>query len=197
MSGGPITVLLDAARGGDQTAMDRLFAAVYGELKKLARSQRRRWQGNDTLNTTALIHEVFIKLSGGEKQSFANRVHFYATASKAMRQILINYAQRQSAAKRGGDAVQVELREAHLATQTTVEELLRLHELLTPLESDSPRRCRVVECRVFGGMSVEETAEALGISPATVKRDWQVASARLFRDLRQGADEGEPSDAGE
>jgi RNA polymerase sigma factor (TIGR02999 family) len=182
MSGGPITVLLEATRAGDETATDRLFAAVYGELKKLAHSHRRRWRGNDTLNTTALIHEAFIKLSGPDEQpSFANRTHFYATASKAMRQILVNYAERQSTAKRGGDAVRVPLDDIHFVTETTAEELLDLDRLLGELESDNPRRCRIVECRVFGGMSVEETAQALGISPATVKRDWQISSAWLYQ----------------
>lgn len=189
MSTGPITHLLAAARDGDPEATDRLFATVYDELRKLARFHRRRWQGNETLNTTALIHEAFIRLSDPRDRLFANRTHFYATASKAMRQILVRYAERQRARKRGGDARAVPLDEADLLDDTTMEELLNLHELLTGLEADSPRRCRVVECRVFGGMSIDETSDALGISPATVKRDWQVASAWLHRaisgDVRQ------------
>jgi RNA polymerase sigma factor (TIGR02999 family) len=100
-----ITLLLEAAKTGDATATQRLFASVYAELKLLARAHRRRWQGNETINTTALIHEAFIKLSGSE--GYANRTHFYATASKAMRQILVNYAEQQRTEKRGGDRVQV------------------------------------------------------------------------------------------
>lgn len=179
-----ITTLLHAARHGDAAATDRLFSRVYAELKTLARANRRRWQGNETLNTTSLIHEVFIKFSGGQAPSFESRTHFFATASKAMRQVLVNYARAQRTTKRGGGALQVELKEAHLKTEATVDELLAIDELLAGLEAKSPRRCRVVECRVFGGMSVPETAEALGISRATVKRDWQLATVELYRRLQ-------------
>lgn len=179
-----ITTLLDASRRGEANATDRLFAAVYAELRAIARSQRRRWIGNETINTTALIHEAFIKLAAPEPADFANRTHFYATAARAMRQILVNYSEQQHAAKRGGDRVQVPLEEAEFVTATTADELLDLEALLLKLEGENPRHCRIVECRVFGGMTIEETAEALGLSPATVKRDWQLASARLYRDLR-------------
>jgi RNA polymerase sigma factor (TIGR02999 family) len=179
-----ITTLLDASRRGEADATDRLFSAVYAELRTIARSQRRRWIGNETINTTALIHEAFIKLASPEPADFANRTHFYATAARAMRQILVNYSEQQHAEKRGGDRVQVPLEEAEFVSTTTADELLDLEALLLKLESENPRRCRIVECRVFGGMTVEETAAALGISPATVKREWQVASARLYRDLQ-------------
>jgi RNA polymerase sigma factor (TIGR02999 family) len=178
-----ITTLLDASRRGEADATDRLFAAVYAELRAIARSQRRRWIGNETINTTALIHEAFIKLAVPEPADFANRTHFYATASRAMRQILVNYSEQQHAGKRGGDRVQVPLEEAEFVSTTTADELLDLEALLLKLEGENPRHCRIVECRVFGGMTIEETAEALGVSPATVKREWQVASARLYRDL--------------
>ena len=184
-----ITILLDAAKRGDRAATERLFSRVYAELKTIARANRRRWRGNETLNTTALIHEVFIKFSGAAAPAFENRTHFYATASRAMRQVLVNYALAQSRVKRGGDAVRVELEDVHLSTSATVEELLSVDELLNALEETDPRRCRVVECRVFGGMSVPETAEALGISPATVKRDWQLASVQLYRKLQKEASE--------
>lgn len=183
VNGDDITVLLGAAKRGDRAATEKLFSRVYAELKTLARANRRRWSGNETLNTTALIHEVFIKFSGGAAPDFDNRTHFYATASRAMRQILTNYARAQNAAKRGGDAVQVELKDVHLSTSATVEELLAVDDLLIALEKEDPRRCRVVECRVFGGMTVAETAAALSISNATVKRDWQLASVQLFRKL--------------
>src|SRR5262252_60192 len=123
-----ITRLLDATRQGDRAATDRLFSAVYGELKVIARSQRRRWVGNETINTTALIHEAFIKLAANEHPTFANRVHFYATAAKAMRQILVNYAEQQRAAKRGGDGVQVSLEEAQFVTEATADELLNVEQ---------------------------------------------------------------------
>ena len=180
----PITRLLNAARSGDLDASAALFSAVYSELQALARSHRRRWRGNPTMNTTALIHEAFLKLAG--PADFANRRHFFATASKAMRQVLVNYAEQQKASKRGGEAVRVTLDEATLASDVSADELLDLHRLLTALEADNPRRCQVVECRVFGGMTIEEVAEALSISPATVKREWQIASAQLYRELQSG-----------
>lgn len=186
----PITRLLEAAQAGDPSATERLFAAIYDELKRVARAQRRRWQGNETLNTTALIHEAFLKLFDGGRPPFASRLHFYATASKAMRHVLVNYAEQQRAAKRGGELVQVPLEEADLVVDATAEELIHLNDLLNRLEADHPRRCRVLECRVFGGMSVEETAEALQISTATVKRDWRLASLELYRAIN--AEETDP-----
>ena len=185
-----ITQMLDATRAGDRAAGERLFSAVYSELKVIARSQRRRWVGNHTINTTALIHEAFIKLSVDTPPTFANRTHFYATASKAMRQILVNYAEQQRAAKRGGDALQVPLEEVEWITDTTADELLDMEKLLEGLEAENPRRCQIVECRLFGGMTVEETADALGISAATVKRQWQIASATIYRELRPSPDAG-------
>lgn len=184
MSKAPITLLLDAARGGDAAATESLFNAVYNELKILASSNRRRWQGNETMNTTALIHEVFIRLAGQDDREFANRTHFYATASKAMRQVLVNYAEKQKAAKRGGDAMMVTLDETVFATQASAEELLNLHQVLTDLEADNPRRSEIVVCRIFGGMTIEEVAEALEISPATVKREWKIATATMYKRLQ-------------
>lgn len=183
MTSAPITLLLNAASRGDIAATDALFSAVYAELQKLARSHRRRWRGNDTMNTTALIHEVFLKFAGQAASDFANRTHFFATASRAMRQVLVNYAEQQSAEKRGGDALRVTLDEARLASQVNADELLDLNRSLSRLEAENPRRCRVVECRIFGGMTIEEVAEALSISPATVKREWQIASAQMYREL--------------
>ena len=183
MTSEPITLLLAGARRGDIAAADALFSAVYAELQQLARSHRHRWRGNDTMNTTALIHEVFLKFSDQDVGDFANRTHFFATASKAMRQVLVNYAQRQGAGKRGGQAMRITLDEATIASEVSANELLDLHRLLSRLETDNPRRCRVVECRVFGGMTIDEIAEALSISPATVKREWQIASAQLYREL--------------
>ncbi|MEZ5500508.1 MAG: sigma-70 family RNA polymerase sigma factor [Steroidobacteraceae bacterium] len=183
MGSQPITLLLDAARRGEPAAANALFSEVYAELKSIARSQRRRWRGNETLNTTALIHEAFVKLSANDRRSYVNRAHFYATASKAMRHVLMNYATQQNAMKRGGDAVRVPLEDTHLDTNASAEELLALNQLLERLEQRDPRGCQIVECRVFGGMSVEETAEALGISVATVKRDWQAARDWLYREL--------------
>lgn len=183
MSAEPITRLLDAAQSGDQGATNALFSAVYKELQQLARSQRRRWTGNHTMNTTALVHEVFLKLAGPTPGEFANRAHFFATASKAMRQILVNYAEAQGAAKRGGDAVRIPLEETTVESQMSADEMLDLHRVLTKLEARHPRRGQIAECRIFGGMTVEEIADALDISPATVKRDWQIAAAQIYAEL--------------
>lgn len=191
MDDAPITVLLDAARNGEAGATESLFAAVYSELKVLARSNRRRWRGNQTMNTTALIHEVFIRLAGTKSHDFASRSHFFATASKAMRQVLVNYARDQKAKKRGGDALIITLDESVFATETSAEELLEVHQLLSDLESENSRRAKVVECRVFGGMTVDEVAEALGISAATVKREWKMGTTRLYQLL--SGNEGGPA----
>lgn len=179
-----VTALLEVAQAGDARAMHQLFTLVYDELHRLARSHRRRWSGDDTMNTTALLHEAFIKLTAGATPRFENRHHFFATASKAMRQVLVNYAEARHAAKRGSGAQHVPLDEDALVADDTIDELLDLDRALHALEARSPRQARVVECRVFGGLSVDETAEVLAISPATVKREWQVASAALFQSLK-------------
>lgn len=192
-AGASVTALLDGARAGDAQSVHRLFTLVYDELHRLARSHRRRWSGDDTMNTTALVHEAFLKLTAGALPPFENRRHFFATASKAMRQVLVNYAEARHAAKRGAGAVHVPLEDDALVAEDTIGELMDLDRALRALEARSPRQCRVVECRVFGGMSVEETAEALDISPATVKREWQVASAVLYRYIAPPAKPDVPS----
>lgn len=181
---GSITVLLEQVRAGKPEAARALYECAYTELRRLARSHRRRWSGNDTMNTTAILHEAFIKLSGGAAPAFENRLHFFATASMAMRQVLVNYAEHRRAAKAGGGVVHVPLEDdTPLVADDAINELLDLDKALRALEAESPRRGRIVECRLFGGLSVEETAAALEISPATVKREWQVASALLFRHI--------------
>ena len=178
-----LTTLLRAAGQGDKRAEDDLFRLVYAELRRIARAHRQKWSGNETLNTTSLIHEAFLKLSG--RDDWANRVHFYATAAKAMRQILVNYAQRQSAQKRGGGEEDLPLTNILVATDEAAEDALALHQALEALEAERPRWCRVVECRFYGGMTLEQTAEALGISTATVSREWKLASAWLYRALNE------------
>ena len=181
-----ITKLLKLASDGDKRASDALFSSVYSELQKIARAHRRRWRGNETLNTTALIHEAYLKLANGSVADYKNRSHFYATASKAMRQVLINYAERISAAKRGGGAMRVTL-SGHLPiADDTVDELLAINELLVEIERTNVRHSRLFECRVFGGMTTEETAAALDVSPATVKRDWALLSAWVYREMKTG-----------
>ncbi len=191
MSGaGDITRLLQEASAGDRQASDALFDSVYQELRAIASAQRRRWSGNNTLNTTALINEAYVRLASSTLASYRDRSHFFATASKAMRQVLINYAERIAAAKRGGNPMRVTLSALPLRDDNTVEELLHIDNLLKQLESNNARQCRVFECRVFGGMTIDETAAAIDVSAATVKRDWTVVTAWLFSQLndRSGRD---------
>lgn len=182
---GQITELLKLASGGDRHASNSLFNSVYRELHIIARAQRRRWSGNLTLNTTALIHEAYLKLSGGRLADYRNRSHFFATASRAMRQVLTNYAERLACAKRGGNALRVTLSGHMPLADDAVDELLQLDAVLRELEKTDPRRCRILECRVFGGMTIDETAVALDVSPATVKRDWILLRAWAYRELNK------------
>lgn len=192
-----VTRLLEAMRAGDRPAADRLFALVYDELHGLAVRQRGRWRGDATLNATALVHEVYLKLVGGEPLELRSRGHFFALAGRAMRQILGNYARARRAQKRGGGAerVSLEAADAALLDGSAVlddERLALFAELeaaLQRLERLSERQARVVECRFFAGLSIPETAQALETSPATVKRDWTLAQAWLYRELRRARDE--------
>ena len=181
---GQITGLLQLASDGDKDASESLFNSVYRELRVIARAHRRRWSGNQTLNTTALIHEAYIKLAGGRLADYRSRSHFFATASRAMRQVLMNYAERVATAKRGGNALRVTLSRHMPIAEDTLDELLQLNEVMLRLDETDPRRCRLLECRVFGGMTIEESATALGVSPATVKRDWALLEAWVYRELK-------------
>lgn len=176
---GEVTDLLAAAREGDRTALERLFGAVYQELRRIAHNRRREWRGDDTLNTTALVHEAYLKLTRQQEVPWRDRGQFYATASKAMRHVLINYARDRSAGKRGGRIPNLPLDEILAPTEDAVVGLLDLDQALERLNEMSPRQADVVECRFFGGLGIRETAEALNVSPATVKRDWVVAAAWL------------------
>lgn len=182
-----LTTLLESAARGDRAAFDRAYSLVYRELRRVARAERRRWHGNATLNTTVLVHEAYLRLAGWEAAHWKGRAHFFAVAGKAMRQVLVNYAERWRAVKRGGDHERVPLTSAAAEINPLpaeiADEILALHEALERLERLDARQCRVVECRFFAGLSIEETAEAVGVSPATVKRDWRVARAWLYREL--------------
>jgi RNA polymerase sigma factor (TIGR02999 family) len=178
-----VTSVLQAVRRGDTRAADELFSLVYGELHQIAAGQRRRWGGNETLNTTALVHEAYLKLVRHEEADWESRAHFFSVAASAMRHILINYAERQVAAKRGGGAAHVPLGDADVVAAEAAEELLALDEALHGLARVHERSSRVVECRFFGGFGIRETAETLAVSPATVERDWAFASAWLRRAL--------------
>ena len=182
-SPGDITHLLAALRDGDRTALDRLFPLVYRELHDRAHRQLMHRRPGDTLSTTALVHEAYLKLTDSAHQSYHDRVHFFAVASRAMRQILVDYARRMAAAKRGGGRA-VSLDPDQLGDPGRAEELIALDEALARLEALDERLARTVEMRFFGGLSVEEAAEALGVSPRTVKRDWRKARAFLFEAIR-------------
>jgi RNA polymerase sigma factor (TIGR02999 family) len=174
--------LIRAAREGDRDAVDRLFSLAYDELRHLARLVRRRGAGQ-TLNTTALVHEAYLKLQPERGLSLVDRAHFTYVVARAMRQVVVDAARRRLAAKRGGDDAVVTLDESISATPVRAEQLIRLEETLRELEQADPRRAKIVECRFFGGLTVEETAHALGISAPTVKRDWRVARAWLAQSL--------------
>jgi len=169
---------------GQGAVLDRLMPLVYGELKLLARSKRGRRRSPADPGTTSLVHEAYARLARGEEIRYENRRQFFCLASKAMRSILVDNARWHQRLKRGGRETPVPLNEEVLVSVERGEELLDLDEALTRLESERPGLGSVVECRCFGGLTVEETAEALDISPATVKRRWSLARAWLYRELR-------------
>jgi RNA polymerase sigma-70 factor (ECF subfamily) len=181
-----LTLLLNSWAKGDQQALDRLMPLAYNELRRIA---QRRWRGQQpghSLQPTALIHEAYLKLIGQGQRAFVDRVHFFAVMSMAMRQVLVNHAEARLAAKRGGGKVNVPLEEAEAAALREAKEVLALHEALKLLADVNPRQSRLVELRYFGGLSIEETAEALDVSTVTVTRDWHMARAWLARELGSG-----------
>lgn len=189
-----VTYLLEELERGHRGALDELFPLLYDELHAIAHLQRSRWQGDATLNTTALVHELYVKLADKERVGTQGRAHFYALASKAMRHILSNYARKKRAKKRGGHWVKLPLDEAKLLAGEEItfsadqaELLSLLDDALNRMEQVDPRRARVVECRFYGGMTIPDTAAALEISPRTVKRDWAVAQAWLHREMKKHA----------
>lgn len=178
-----IAHVLRALGAGEEAALDKLFSAAYALLHDLAHAQHRRWSGQETLSTTALVHEAYLKLSELESPRWRSRGHFFAVAARAMRHILVDYADRRRATKRGGGRPHVRVDEERLIDDSRIEDLLALDEALTSLAHRNPRQARVIECRFFAGLEVEETAEALAISPTTVKRDWRRGQAWLYRQL--------------
>jgi len=188
----PITSLLQRWSSGDADAGQRAFSLVYDELRRIARRTRRSWRSDDTLDTTALVHEVYLRFSGANAFVANDRAHFLAIAARVSRQILSNYARARLTAKRGAGLEPVSLgalnRVATMASdgeQRTLSRLWELDEALPRLQAIHPRPCRVIECRFFGGMSIPETAIALNVSAATVKRDWELAQAWLHNALRE------------
>jgi RNA polymerase sigma factor (TIGR02999 family) len=178
-----ITQLLIAWNQGDQRARDELAPLIYDELRRLARGLLRRERPGHTLQPTALVHEAFLRLIDQSRVNWRNRAHFFGAAARLMRQILINHAEARRAAKRGCEAQRVSLDDVdHFATPPEID-LIALDEALRRLERLDPQQGRIVEMRYFSGLTIEEIAEAIGVSPATVKRDWSVARAWLRREL--------------
>jgi RNA polymerase sigma factor (TIGR02999 family) len=190
-----ISRVLEALRAGEQGAFDELFPLVYDELHGIAARERRRWEGDETLNTSALVNEAYLRLVDQSAPDWRSRAHFLAVAATAMRQILIDYAKRKRAAKRGGGQPHLALHDLEAALHrdesasgSRDEVLLALDEALNRLQQRDLRQARIVECRFFGGMSIADTGEALGVSPATVKRGWAMAQAWLYRELKRRAE---------
>ncbi len=176
----PRTPSMKSAEGSDA---DKLVGEVYGELRQIARRHLSRERGDHTLNTTALVHEAYIKLSSQTRVEWKNRAHFCAVAAQAMRRILLDYAKNRAAVKRGGDFDRVELDEEVIRIEEQAEELIVLDEALNRLARLDPRQAQIVELRYFGGLNIEDVASVMSISPATIKRDWSMAKAWLYREL--------------
>jgi RNA polymerase sigma factor (TIGR02999 family) len=175
---GQITQLLAAAGSGDRRAVERLYEFVYGELHQLARSNLRRERAGHTLQPTALVNEAYIRLAPGD-DPWQNRRHFFHAAARAMRQILVDHARRRDADKRGGGAERVTLSDVDVAAPEEEVDVLRLDAALDGLAQEDSRLAELVTLRFFAGLSIEEAAAAIGISPATAKRDWAFARAWL------------------
>jgi RNA polymerase sigma factor (TIGR02999 family) len=177
---GEITELILESRGGSSEALDRLFPLVYEEMRRMAHRALQRERASHTLNTTALVHEAYLRLVDQERAGWNDRAHFLAIAATAMRRILVDYARRQKRLKRGGERRPVTLDEAMLVADQRADTLLALDEALASLGAMNERLSRVVECRFFAGLTTEETAAALQVTTRTVERDWQKARAWLY-----------------
>jgi RNA polymerase sigma factor (TIGR02999 family) len=184
--------LLQAVQKGDEEALAALFESVYAELRPIAHNQRRRVNGNMTLKTTEVVHEVFLKFQRSEGEfDWDSRIHFLRVAAQAMRQIIIDYARRRSAEKRGGDKQPLSLNDTLFndgvinISEERADVLVALDEAIEQLGQRSPRQRSVVECRFFAGMTIEETAAVLDISTATVNRDWRTARTWLYKAVKQ------------
>jgi RNA polymerase sigma factor (TIGR02999 family) len=177
-----VTELLVAWSAGDRGALEQLMPAVYAELRRLARGHLAR-ERNQTLQPTALVHEAFIRLVNQRSVTWQNRAHFLAIAARLMRRIVMNRARRRSAAKRGGGTPDVSIEDTAILSDERAADLIALDDALITLAAMDPRQSQIVELRFFGGLSVEETGEILGISPGTVKREWRTAKAWLHSEV--------------
>ncbi|HEX4347727.1 MAG TPA: sigma-70 family RNA polymerase sigma factor [Vicinamibacterales bacterium] len=178
-----MTALLVAWGGGDESALERLVPVVHAELRRLARQQMANERQGHTLQTTALVNEAYLRLVDLKRIRWQDRAHFLAMSAKLMRRILVDHARTRAAAKRGAGRIPVPIEDIDVAVAERPVDLVALDEALDGLAAADARKAQVVEMRFFGGLSVEETAEALGVSSETVKRDWRIAKTRLLRDL--------------
>jgi RNA polymerase sigma factor (TIGR02999 family) len=183
-----VSGLLAAWNEGDQAAQEELLPLVYDELRRLARNHLRRERPNHTLQPTALVHEAYLRLVGEGGATWQNRAHFFGIAARLMRQILINHAEARAAARRGGGAFRLSLGAVDRLTEGPEVDLIALDDALKSLAALDPRQGQIVELRFFGGLTVEETAAVLGLSPATVKREWSAARAWLRREIDRSYD---------
>jgi RNA polymerase sigma factor (TIGR02999 family) len=178
-----ITNLLVRSGQGDKAALDQLLPLVYQELRRLAHHQLQQERAHHSLQTTALVHEAYLRLAGQQAVDWENRYHFFALAAQMMRRVLVDYARARQSEKRGGGAVQVSLSQAEGKAKDRAAEVIALDDALSALAKLDPRQSQVIELRYFGGLSVEETARALQVSTGTVLRDWRMACAWLHREL--------------
>ena len=184
-----VTELLARARDGSGDAMDRLMPLVYDELRAIAHRQLRGERTQHTLSTTALVHEAYLKLVDQRRVNWQDRTHFFAVAARVMRRVLVDYARRRGAKKREGVRMEIPIEDAMIAIEDQADMLLELDEALTRLSERDERLARVVELRFFAGLTEDETAEVLGVSPRTVRYDWIKAKGWLYRELNDAAKE--------
>jgi len=183
-----VTQLLADWSNGNQAALEKLIPLVEAELHRLAHHYMNRERAGHTLQTTALVDEAYLRLVGQKNIAWHNRAHFFGIAAKLMRQILVDYARKRHFAKRGGNAWHVSLNEAAVVADERASELISLDEALQELAQISPEQSRIVELRFFGGMTIEETAEVMGLSVDKVKRDWSMAKTWLYHELKSVAE---------
>jgi RNA polymerase sigma factor (TIGR02999 family) len=179
-----VSELLAQWRAGDEESLHRLLSLVYSELRRLAHNYLRKERPDHTLQSAALVHEAYLRLMKQQPMHFENRAHFFAVSAQLMRQILVEYARRRKAAKRD-PGYKLTLDESLVPARTRSVDLIVLDDALNGLAKVDPRQCRIVELRFFGGLSIEETSQVLGVSPATVKREWNTAKLWLYNQIRR------------
>ena len=182
-----VTLILDAISRGESQASDKLLPLVYDDLRKLAAARMFQESAGHTLQPTALVHEAWLRLGGGQNQSWQNRAHFFSAAAEAMRRILVDHARRKAGLKHGGGQQRLNIDDLNLAETTPDEKILLVDEALEELERTNPERARVIVLKFFGGLTSKEIAEMMGIGKRSVDRHWECAKAWLFQKLQPGA----------